>query len=158
MTPAPIGRRLGALALALATMGAVLSGCDSDKPDESRPRIPTLKVAWTSDATDVNVGEPDADTELASTVTGDLWVHIDPRTQAVAALDLTDGSDAWSLPIPAVCSISEANSKGLVAVSSGDPGCGTVTLVDTGAGRVRWSKRIDSPSKYHPFATQGWWA
>lgn len=155
MTRADIGRRFGALALALATMGAVLSGCDSGKSDDSRARIQTLKVAWTSDVTSVNVGEPDSDTELASTVTGDLWVHIDQRTQTVAALDLTDGSAAWSLPIPAVCSISEANSKGLVAVSSGDPGCGTVTLVDTRAGRVRWSKRIDSPSRYHPLTTQG---
>lgn len=108
------------------------------------PKGGSFNVAW-------SVPKPagaDTSTQLLGVWgTDKLAVRVDGS--GIKAYNLTDGKEAWTIPVPAgskeMCTASYgANSKGVAAVSfnTGDSDCSTVGAVDLTQGKLLWSVKV----------------
>ncbi|MEU3572687.1 PQQ-binding-like beta-propeller repeat protein, partial [Kitasatospora sp. NPDC036755] len=87
--------------------------------------------------------------------TDKLAVRVD--SSGIRAYNLTDGKEAWTIPVPAgskeLCTASYgANSKGVAAVSfnTGDSDCSTVGAVDLAQGKLLWSVKVSADRMSSP--------
>ncbi|SOB81647.1 outer membrane protein assembly factor BamB family protein [Streptomyces sp. 1331.2] len=78
-------------------------------------------------------------------------------SSGIKAYNLTDGKEAWTIPVPAgskeMCTASyAANSKNIAAVSfnTGDSDCSTVGAVDLAQGKLLWSVKVSADRMSSP--------
>lgn len=91
-----------------------------------------------------------------------LWgtdkVVVRVESTGIRAYNLTDGKDAWTIPVPSggkeFCAASygtNAKNLGAIAVNTGDYDCSTVGVVDVAQGKITWTvkanaERLSSPT------------
>ncbi|MEI7056862.1 PQQ-binding-like beta-propeller repeat protein [Nocardioides sp. CCNWLW239] len=121
-------------AVVLALVGAGLCGCGVSRNPYAE--VPRLKVAWIAPVE----GSPLLTERWA---TEDLWISFDSRSSRLVALNLEDGSTAWTLASRKLCGLSDVNADGLLAVRSGAvPDCDEVRVIDTATGEELWSTEV----------------
>lgn len=125
--------------------GGTGDGGTSDSPTPGT-KGGTFNVAWSAP----KPAGADSSTQLLGIWgTDKLAVRVDGS--GIKAYNLTDGKEAWTIPVPAgtkeLCTASYgANSKGVAAVSfnTGDSDCSTVGAVDLAQGKLLWSVKVTS--------------
>ncbi|MEU8922326.1 PQQ-binding-like beta-propeller repeat protein [Kitasatospora sp. NPDC048545] len=112
----------------------------------------TFNVAWTA--------PKGANTDGANQMLG-VWgtdkLAVRADSTGIKAYNLTDGKEAWTIPVPAgskeLCTASyAANSKSIAAVSfnTGDSDCSTVGAVDLTQGKLLWSVKVSADRMSSP--------
>ncbi|MFJ8625217.1 PQQ-binding-like beta-propeller repeat protein [Kitasatospora sp. NPDC093550] len=131
----------------------------STGPDGSTTPVPgpgpkgaTFNVAWSA----AKGANADSSNQLLG-VWGTDKTAVRVDSSGIKAYNLTDGKEAWTIPVPAgskeLCTASYAsNSKGIAAVSfnTGDSDCSTVGAVDLNQGKLLWSVKVSADRMSSP--------
>ncbi|MBO1420364.1 PQQ-binding-like beta-propeller repeat protein, partial [Streptomyces sp. FH025] len=146
--PAPAPNASGGTSAGTTSGGTSGDTTDSPSPDNTTPAKTnaTYNVAW-------NSAKP-ANADGLAQMLG-IWgadkVAVRADSTGIRALNLSDGKEAWNIPVPAgskeLCTASySANSKGIAAVSfnTGDSDCSTVGAVDLNQGKLLWSVKVST--------------
>ncbi|MER7580369.1 PQQ-binding-like beta-propeller repeat protein [Kitasatospora sp. NPDC097691] len=137
----------------VATTGGTGDGGNSgDTTPGPNTKGATYNVAWTAPK---GANSDGANQMLGVWGTDKLAVRVD--SSGIKAYNLTDGKEAWTIPVPAgskeMCTASYgANSKGVAAVSfnTGDSDCSTVGAVDLNQGKLLWSVKVTADRMSSP--------
>ncbi|MFF4383028.1 PQQ-binding-like beta-propeller repeat protein [Kitasatospora sp. NPDC001547] len=112
----------------------------------------TFTVAWSAP----KPATSDSSSQLLG-VWGTDKLAVRADSSGIKAYNLTDGKEAWTIPVPAgskeMCTASYgANSKGIAAVSfnTGDSDCSTVGAVDLAQGKLLWSVKVSADRMSSP--------
>ncbi|MFI8461928.1 PQQ-binding-like beta-propeller repeat protein [Kitasatospora sp. NPDC085464] len=112
----------------------------------------TYNVAWSAPK---GAGTDGSNQMLGVWGTDKLAVRVD--SNGIKAYNLTDGKEAWTIPVPSgvkeLCTASYgANSKGVAAISfnTGDSDCSTVGAVDLNQGKLLWSAKVSADRMSSP--------
>ncbi|MEU1283864.1 PQQ-binding-like beta-propeller repeat protein [Kitasatospora sp. NPDC005856] len=146
-TPGPIAANGG------TDNGGTSNGGTSNGPTPGPgPKGGTFNVAWSAPKP---AGADSSTQMLGVWGTDKLAVRVDGS--GIRAYNLTDGKEAWTIPVPAgskeLCTASYgANSKGVAAVSfnTGDSDCSTVGAVDLAQGKLLWSVKVSADRMSSP--------
>ncbi|WP_459646444.1 outer membrane protein assembly factor BamB family protein [Kitasatospora sp. Ki12] len=134
------------------------SGGTSDGPSNDATPGPgpkggaTFNVAWSAPK---GANTDGSNQMLGVWGTDKLAIRVD--SNGIKAYNLTDGKEAWTIPVPAgvkeLCTASYgANSKGVAALSfnTGDSDCSTVGAVDLNQGKLLWSVKVSADRMSSP--------
>ncbi|MFE6054215.1 PQQ-binding-like beta-propeller repeat protein [Kitasatospora sp. NPDC056446] len=133
--------------------GPVASDSNSVGPNNNSPAPgpapkggATFNVAWNAPK---GTNTDSSNQMLGVWGTDKLAVRVD--SSGIKGYNLTDGKEAWTIPVPAgskeLCTASYgANSKSIAAVSfnTGDSDCSTVGAVDLSQGKLLWTVKVSA--------------
>ncbi|MEU9046812.1 MULTISPECIES: PQQ-binding-like beta-propeller repeat protein [unclassified Kitasatospora] len=112
----------------------------------------TFNVAWSAPK---GANTDSSNQMLGVWGTDKLAIRVD--SSGVKAYNLTDGKEAWTIPVPAgskeICTASYgANSKGIAAIAfnTGDSDCSTIGAVDLNQGKLLWSVKASADRMSSP--------